>query len=220
MGTTTSTGNIQNRDVQLEYKNPIRDNYCMDVQWANMNDGAPIQMYDCNNTDAQKFSYDENSKQIRALHSGKCLYIQNVKEGQQLMQQTCRPDKSQQFIMDGDKIKVASNNKFCVDVRYGGNTNGTPVQIWNCNGTVSQMWNKQGCYGDGPDRALKEGPQKRSYTPETCKNACKGYKYYAIQDNDWCSCSNDPLQITKYGKSDKCVNGRGGPWANSIYLNK
>ena len=32
-----------------------------------------------------------------------------------------------------------------------------------------------------------------------------------------CLATSDPSSYKKYGKSNKCKNGMGGPWANSVY---
>ena len=41
---------------------------------------------------------------------------------------------------------------------------------------------------------------------------------FGVQDGGWCA-SGPRAQFTyaKYGRSNKCRNGKGGPWANSVY---
>lgn len=77
-----------------------------------------------------------------------------------------------------------------------------------------------GCYRDTGDRALRYGPKAYGYNKVTCRIACNQYKYYALQDNGWCSCENDYIHATKYGTSTGCgSNGLGGGFANSLYEN-
>jgi len=76
----------------------------------------------------------------------------------------------------------------------------------------------RGCYTDTSDRALRTY-KGRSYTIQTCSDACSGYTYFSIQDGDQCFCENDWLHATKYGVSTGCNrNGLGGSWANNIYV--
>lgn len=48
-----------------------------------------------------------------------------------------------------------------------------------------------GCYADGRRRDFKHGPRRYGYNLATCQAACKDYRYFALQDNGWCSCDND-----------------------------
>ena len=77
-----------------------------------------------------------------------------------------------------------------------------------------------GCYTDDHDRDLQEGPMERGYGQVSCNNACKDYKYFALQDNDWCVCGDAYATETKYVKKPDAEcgpNGRGAEWRNSIY---
>jgi len=74
-----------------------------------------------------------------------------------------------------------------------------------------------GCYKDKPSRAMRYGPKKWHYTAKTCSAACKDYKYFSLQAGSWCSCENDLLHATKYGKASNCRDRRGGGWANDIF---
>eukprot|EP00747_Dinoflagellata_sp_TGD_P009780 gnl/TRDRNA2_/TRDRNA2_119280_c0_seq1.p1 gnl/TRDRNA2_/TRDRNA2_119280_c0~~gnl/TRDRNA2_/TRDRNA2_119280_c0_seq1.p1 ORF type:complete len:249 (-),score=24.71 gnl/TRDRNA2_/TRDRNA2_119280_c0_seq1:82-828(-) len=45
-----------------------------------------------------------------------------------------------------------------------------------------------GCFTDSVDRDLKGGPSTRGYHTESCRRACEGYRYMALQDRGFCSC--------------------------------
>jgi len=46
-----------------------------------------------------------------------------------------------------------------------------------------------GCFKENTDdRDLKYGPQKHGYDSQKCRNACKDYTYFALEDNGRCSC--------------------------------
>ena len=42
---------------------------------------------------------------------------------------------------------------------------------------------------------------ERGYGQVSCNNACKDYKYFALQDNDWCVCGDAYATETKYVKN-------------------
>ena len=70
----------------------------------------------------------------------------------------------------------------------------------------SGSWVERGGYKDTSNRALRYGPHQHGYTAATCQAACQDwngnvYKYFALQNNGWCSCDNDWNQITKYGRN-------------------
>jgi len=42
---------------------------------------------------------------------------------------------------------------------------------------------------------------------------------FAIQHGGWCaSARRAHLTYRRYGKSNRCRNGKGGPWANDVYV--
>jgi trehalose/maltose hydrolase-like predicted phosphorylase len=42
------------------------------------------------------------------------------------------------------QITPAAETSRCVDIQWGDNSDGTPLQIWDCNGTVAQDWTRPG----------------------------------------------------------------------------
>ena len=49
--------------------------------------------------------------------------------------------------------------------------------------------------------------------------AKRRYKAFAIQHRGWCA-TGPRAHITyrRYGRSNRCRNGKGGPWANDVYF--
>ena len=45
-----------------------------------------------------------------------------------------------------------------------------------------------------------------------------GFKFFAVQHQGWCA-TGPRAHVTyrKYGPSNRCRNGKGGPWANDVY---
>jgi hypothetical protein len=75
-----------------------------------------------------------------------------------------------------------------------------------------------GCFKDTRDRALRFGPRRRGYNRDSCKRACRNYRFYALQNDGWCSCDYDFEHATKHGISDQChPDRRGGPGANNLF---
>ena len=47
----------------------------------------------------------------------------------------------------------------------------------------------------------------------------RGYRVFAVQHGGWCAASRTGhLTYRRYGKSNRCRNGKGGPWANDVYV--
>lgn len=102
----------------------------------------------------------------------------------------------------------------------------TEVKYTSLNSFPIKKFKDLGPYRDTGQRALRYGPHKYGYTPKTCYEATKGYKYFALQNNGWCSADNDYNHVTKYGESNKCKYGEkgirnggklGGPWCNYVF---
>jgi hypothetical protein len=82
-----------------------------------------------------------------------------------------------------------------------------------------------GCYADNGHRDFKHGPKQYGYNPETCSQACSDYKYFALQNNGWCSCDKTYSTPDYYKRIDekKCgtrTPALGGGWANAVYERK
>ena len=45
-----------------------------------------------------------------------------------------------------------------------------------------------------------------------------GYRCFAVQHQGWCATGPKACATyRKYGRSNRCRNGKGGPWANDVY---
>ena len=88
-----------------------------------------------------------------------------------------------------------------------------------------------GCYRDtgrravapleGRSRLLRGHYRRRRYARRKCALAAqkRGYRVFAVQHGGWCASSRTGhLTYRKYGKSNRCRNGKGGPWANDVYV--
>ena len=88
-----------------------------------------------------------------------------------------------------------------------------------------------GCWQDYSSRAIpplerKDSTLKGHYWArgnafQKCADAArnKGYSVFALQHGGWCASSRDAgCTYFKYGESDKCKDGTGAGWTNSVYM--
>ena len=89
---------------------------------------------------------------------------------------------------------------------------------------------RMGCFKDTPRRAMPilEGKSKllrgnykrRKFAIRKCAMVAvnRGYKMFGVQDGG--QCASGPLAYRTYGRfgrSNRCRNNKGGPWANDVY---
>jgi N-acetylmuramoyl-L-alanine amidase len=132
----------------------------LDVSGASKSNGANVQIYDENGTDAQhwKLTYnrDKTSRyygmaRLVNVNSGKALDVYGAiaKSGTNVQQYTANDSAAQwwRLVQDakatgrsGYLLRSALLGDFVLDVNGGGLANGTNVQIWASNGTAAQRF--------------------------------------------------------------------------------
>ena len=80
-----------------------------------------------------------------------------------------------------------------------------------------------GCWADKQhDRAIAGGIRLESHNPvEECRKYAKnqGFSVFAVQENKECfAAANAEETYKKHGESNVCYNGRGGFFAQNVYL--
>ncbi|WP_030438661.1 glycoside hydrolase family 16 protein [Actinoplanes subtropicus] len=114
---------------------------CIDIPGANPVDGARLQMYDCNGTAAQQWTFNSDGT-LRAM--GKCMDPAGgaLTNGTPIQLVTCNGNPVQRFTLSaaGDLVDVSANR--CVDVKDWNSANGAALQLWDCAGTSNQKWTK------------------------------------------------------------------------------
>jgi streptogrisin C len=120
---------------------PIVSNYnnkCIDVPWSNFVDGAQLQMWDCNGSAAQRWTFVDGT--IRA--GGKCMDVAwgSTANGAAIQLANCSGNLAQRFVLTaaGDLVSVLANK--CVDIKDWSSASGARLQIWSCAGTANQKW--------------------------------------------------------------------------------
>lgn len=112
---------------------------CVDVQYSNTANGTPIQLWDCNGSGAQRWTFGTDGT-IQAL--GKCMDVTagSTANGAKVQLYDCNGTGAQQWRVSaaGDIVNPQSNR--CLDATDWGSANGTRLQIWDCSGGANQKW--------------------------------------------------------------------------------
>jgi beta-glucanase (GH16 family) len=116
-------------------------NKCIDVPGGNPVDGARLQIWDCNGTPAQSWTFAADGT-VRAL--GKCMDVAwgSTSDGAAIQLVGCNGNPAQQFRLTaaGDLVNPQADK--CVDVTDWNTANGAPLQLWQCTGGANQKWRR------------------------------------------------------------------------------
>lgn len=114
---------------------------CIDVPGGNGADGQYLQLYDCNPTPAQAWTFAGDGT-VRAL--GKCMDVASGSRdnGAVIQLANCSGNPAQQFVLSaaGDLVNPQSNK--CVDVTAWNSANGARIEQWDCTGGANQKWHR------------------------------------------------------------------------------
>lgn len=129
--TTTGGGGSTSRIIGWQNK-------CIDVPNSNGVDGQRLQLWDCNGTNAQNWTFPGDGT-IRAF--GLCMDVAwgSTANGAAIQLATCSGNPAQQFVLTGAGDLVNPQANKCVDVTGWGGT-GTPLSQWECTGGANQKW--------------------------------------------------------------------------------
>nr|WSX75227.1 ricin-type beta-trefoil lectin domain protein [Streptomyces sp. NBC_00899] len=114
---------------------------CLDLAADDNTDGAKVQIYDCNVSDAQQWTVGSDGT-LRAL--GKCLDVlaAGTADKTQIDLFTCNGTGAQTWsYTSSDKALRNPASGTCLDVPAAVTTPGTQLDIYTCNGTTAQQWN-------------------------------------------------------------------------------
>jgi chitinase len=110
---------------------------CVDVAGASTANGAHVQIYTCNGTNAQQWTHTGNT--LRAL--GKCMdvTVAGTANGTKVQLYDCNGTNAQAWTVSGNQLINVGSGK-CLDDTDWSTTDGTQLQIWTCGGTANQSW--------------------------------------------------------------------------------
>ena len=111
---------------------------CLDTDWGLSTNGTRVQLYTCQGTPSQTWSFQPGGAIRNA--NGKCLDVNAppngnntlpvYPNGQNLQVWDCNGWQNQKFNLNG-QISAYAGTK-CMDIPYGNRQNGASVGIWDC----------------------------------------------------------------------------------------
>ncbi|MFD5649627.1 ricin-type beta-trefoil lectin domain protein [Streptomyces sp. NPDC127039] len=122
----------------------VHSGKCMDVKGASRKDGAPIQLYTCNGTEAQAWTIHKDGT-IRAM--GRCLDVQYAKteNGSLLGLNTCHGAANQRWEKLPNGLLRSVHSGKCLDALGWQTGNGARLGIWTCAPShTNQQWKGAG----------------------------------------------------------------------------
>lgn len=113
---------------------------CVDVRGGENKNGTAVQIYDCNGTNAQKWTVGVDGT-MRAL--GKCMDVEGGNTANHTMVQLydCNGSGAQQWKAQSDGSLLNPQSGRCLDDLGFATNNGNQLGIWDCNGADNQKWN-------------------------------------------------------------------------------
>jgi lysophospholipase L1-like esterase len=113
---------------------------CLDVTNGKTDDQTPLQMYPCNNTPAQQFTF--TGGELHVL--GKCVDGTSGNQASAVTLVTCHHGVNQKWHLD-DQRRIVGVNGLCIDIVGQNQDTGARLHLWTCHGGPSQKW-----VGPGP----------------------------------------------------------------------
>jgi lysophospholipase L1-like esterase len=118
---------------------------CLDVAGSGTADGTPVQLWTCNASGAQRWTYTPGpGGTLRAL--GKCLDVSNAGTANRTRVQlwSCNGSAAQRWATGPDAALVNPPSGRCLDDPGSATADGTRLQIFDCNGSAAQRWTPAG----------------------------------------------------------------------------
>ena len=124
-------------------------NYALDVNSASTSNGANVQLYLRNGTQAQAFKVSHDSQgfvTFTNINSGKVIDLDGAitKNGRNIHQYASNGTRAQKWIVQqsgsGYSIVSAIDTSFALDIRNGFVYSGSNIQLYKSNNTAAQQW--------------------------------------------------------------------------------
>lgn len=117
---------------------------CLDVAGAYTWNGTNIQLYQCNDSDAQQWLYDKATGELKSkLNWGKCLDINggNISEGTNLQLWDCNGSNAQKYDFVDNTLRPRTNHNLAIDAN--GTSNDANINLWSYHGGDNQRWKRR-----------------------------------------------------------------------------
>ncbi len=151
---------------------------CLDVSGGNRDDGANVQLWSCNRSDAQAWTLTADGLMINT-RSGKCLDADSfgTDNGTRVQQWECHGGTNQRWAYTSTGALRNPASGRCLDVAGFDTSDGAALQLWDCHGGTNQQW-------------TRDDMQLRSFDNELCVEVRDQAPGAIIS---MLSCTNDPL---------------------------
>lgn len=136
-------------DGVYEIRSAKNNNYTLDVNSASSRNGANIQLYLRNGTQAQAFRVSHDSRgfvTFTNINSGKVIDLDGAitKNGRNIHQYASNGTRAQKWIVQksgsGYAIVSAIDTSYVLDLRNGTVSSGSNIQLYKSNNTAAQQW--------------------------------------------------------------------------------
>lgn len=136
-------------DGVYEINSVKNSNYTLDVNSASTRNGANVQLYLRNGTQAQAFRVSHDSQgfvTFTNINSGKVIDLDGAitKNGRNIHQYASNGTRAQKWIVQqsgsGYSIVSAIDTSFVLDLRNGTVSSGSNIQLYKSNNTAAQQW--------------------------------------------------------------------------------
>jgi streptogrisin C len=111
---------------------------CMEVPGAQFTDGVQLQMWGCNASSAQQWTFVGST--VRS--NGKCMDVAggSTARGTAVQLATCNGATSQNFTLNAAGELVNQRANLCVDISDINPNDGAKLHLWSCLGISNQKW--------------------------------------------------------------------------------
>ena len=117
------------------------DGLCLDDRYSSTANYNPVQIWGCNGTGAQQWTFDQANDTLQAL--GMCLDVAagGTADGTLVDLYYCNGTGAQVWQPRSDGALYNPQSGKCLDDTGWSTTWGTQVEIWDCTGNANQQWN-------------------------------------------------------------------------------
>lgn len=113
---------------------------CIDDAGAGTNNGTAVQIWTCNATSAQSWTWHSDDGTLRVFN--KCMDVTGggTVNGTQIQLWDCNGTGAQEWRWRQQSRLVNQQSGRCLEVTDGGTGDGTRLQLWDCNDAAAQAW--------------------------------------------------------------------------------
>ncbi len=117
---------------------------CVDVARSSSVDGTPVQLFGCDSTTAQRWTYAPGAGTaggaVRAL--GRCLDVTGGRTDNYVQVElwACTGSANQRWVTGANSSLINPQSGRCLDDPNSSTADWTQLQIYDCNGTGAQKW--------------------------------------------------------------------------------